>query len=1140
MKQFPPILLCLTLVSLLAIDTALGDTSFGAEIELVCPCTISSASSSSVETGFGVINRLEQQTGVLTLEVYAHTAASYRDADSPHLISETLLISVLPGSSSIEHSDRQLPLSLPMAGDYYVTLVLLEDGVVKDESRSEGLITFADNLAVDNRGTGLYFVGDPSISIAGSTLSLTLPGIGNGSLDDISMQVQVIATDTPRLVSTFEVVATRPGALAIEAAQQSGAENLNLDFTDPGPALPFYHVLVFSDEVVHLVHTVQSSESFNTLAFSTSEIDYLTDTDGDGVADANERLEGTDPVSAASTPGDSMVDVLAVYNSDVAALYGGDPGPRIDAVIAASNQALNDSGVAMSLRLVESAQLAYSSATSQAALLASAEDSLGVFSGLQTLRDNAEADLVVIFLADDEAGSCGLASQGGYPTQGHLARSEHISVSVLDAADCDDLTMMHGIGHNMGLNHSFDEDASGTFVWARGHGVSRTFATIMSSPVQYDIEARLPYFSNPDILLCELEPCGIDIGENEPANAVLALNITRFQVARFSDGATSTGGGGGSGGGGGGGPPPVTDDDADDDGVPDDEDAFPSDPEEFEDTDSDGVGNNADTDDDNDGMPDEFERANLLDPLFDDASEDPDMDNFTNLQEYLRGSDPQVADPASFCDDPGVEAPLAADSNLMFERRLSMANPGSNVVRQSFIRLLNPTSTEASIEVYGIDDAGSASRNPPVTLVLPAESARQVTVGDLELGNAMKGLSGSLCDLDGKWQLIFRADQPIEIAGFIRSVDGFLTGMSALAPEANGVHQLNFSNPARNPNQQSFVRITNLSDESGVVAIRGVDDAGQATANRVTFSLAANSSLQVTAEDLETGNAAKGLSGSFGQGVGKWRLTVSAEINIAVMSLMRAPGGFLTNLSSVVPRDSNDESVVLFVSPASEEDYESFIRVSNTSLSIANVTVNGIDDSGALAPNGEVRLVLAPGASKQMTATDLESGNSAKGLLGSLGDGEGRWRLAIAADQPIEVMSLIRTPDGFVTNMSAAKATVAGNASLIIMNPGSNPNQRSSLRLVNVSSQAGGVVITAIDDAGEPAPGGEVTFNLLAGEAISLTAAELEMGRADIAGALGDGAGKWRVIVSSDVALRLQSLLESPGGYVTNLTFDTD
>ncbi len=79
----------------------------------------------------------------------------------------------------------------------------------------------------------------------------------------------------------------------------------------------------------------------------------------------------------------------------------------------------------------------------------------------------------------------------------------------------------------------------------------------------------------------------------------------------------------------------------DGDGVPDDEDAFPNDPTEWDDTDSDGIGNNADTDDDDDTMPDGFETANGLDPLDPDA--DADGDGFTNLEEFRRRTDPQDA-----------------------------------------------------------------------------------------------------------------------------------------------------------------------------------------------------------------------------------------------------------------------------------------------------------------------------------------------------------------------------------------------------------------------------------------------------------------------------------------------------------------
>ncbi len=58
------------------------------------------------------------------------------------------------------------------------------------------------------------------------------------------------------------------------------------------------------------------------------------------------------------------------------------------------------------------------------------------------------------------------------------------------------------------------------------------------------------------------------------------------------------------------------------------------------DTDGDGDGNACDPDDDNDGMPDDWEIANFLDPLLDDAHDDADEDGYTNLEEYLEDTDP--------------------------------------------------------------------------------------------------------------------------------------------------------------------------------------------------------------------------------------------------------------------------------------------------------------------------------------------------------------------------------------------------------------------------------------------------------------------------------------------------------------------
>ena len=79
--------------------------------------------------------------------------------------------------------------------------------------------------------------------------------------------------------------------------------------------------------------------------------------------------------------------------------------------------------------------------------------------------------------------------------------------------------------------------------------------------------------------------------------------------------------------------------DIDHDGVINENDAFPFNPNEWLDTDHDGIGNNADKDDDNDGLSDALEKAHKLNPLnASDAQADFDHDGFSNAIEINAGT----------------------------------------------------------------------------------------------------------------------------------------------------------------------------------------------------------------------------------------------------------------------------------------------------------------------------------------------------------------------------------------------------------------------------------------------------------------------------------------------------------------------
>ena len=61
-----------------------------------------------------------------------------------------------------------------------------------------------------------------------------------------------------------------------------------------------------------------------------------------------------------------------------------------------------------------------------------------------------------------------------------------------------------------------------------------------------------------------------------------------------------------------------------------------------------------------------------------------------------------------------------------------------------------------------------------------------------------------------------------------------------------------------------------------------------------------------------------------------------------------------------------------------------------------------------------------------LTARQLEQGGS--GLSGRLGDGAGKWQLTVSASSPIQVMSLMRSTTGLLSNLSRGGGMVPAGA----------------------------------------------------------------------------------------------------------------
>ena len=573
--------------------------------------------------------------------------------------------------------------------------------------------------------------------------------------------------------------------------------------------------------------------------------------------------------------------------------------------------------------------------------------------------------------------------------------------------------------------------------------------------------------------------------------------------------------------------------DSDSDGVGDNADAFPSDGTETVDSDSDGVGDNADAfpsdatetvDSDSDGVGDN------ADAFPNDATEtaDSDMDGIgDNADEFPNDNDATNGGDACMVGDARDES----TSTLAVEKRISIANPGSNVNKQSLLRVVNDNDATTNVEIYGIDDGGARSRQGPISFSLAPNASTLITAQEIEGGRA--GFDSNLCDGEGKWQFRVRSDNPVEVMGLIRTPDLFMTGLNDVAPDVAGDRMLWFGNPASNVNRVTFLRIVSFSDESGTVTITGIDDAG-VDGGSVSFTLAPNASRQLTVQELENGTA--GLTGQLADGTGKWRFRVSSDLNIEALSLIRTADGFLSNLSGEVEA-TGDDRVIYFANPASNVAQQTFIRIVNNSDATDTVTISGIDDNGNIAPMGSVTFTLGAQQAKQLTIQELENGTNPD-LMGMLGDGEGRWRLTISAPAlDLRVQSLIRTESGFLTNLSRTIAEDAGVHRVWFFNPASNVNKVSSVRLVNNTNTQGSVTISGIDDAGNPGPNGDMTFNIMADGAMTITAVDLEDGNSELGlvNPIGNGTGKWRLTITSDVDLRVQSLLGTPG-FLSNLS----
>ena len=244
----------------------------------------------------------------------------------------------------------------------------------------------------------------------------------------------------------------------------------------------------------------------------------------------------------------------------------------------------------------------------------------------------------------------------------------------------------------------------------------------------------------------------------------------------------------------------------------------------------------------------------------------------------------------------------------------------SHSSQYSLLRIVNHSGEAGTVFIRAVDDAGNEHIDE--TRIQPWRTLH-FTSDDLENGHANKGLRG-IGRGTGDWILSIESElDRLEVLAYVRNADGSFASIHDAARRAGQWHLVPFFNPASNTKHVSKLRLIDdrrtalsddeSSDDGATVRIFGVDDLGKES-EEVSMSLRLGQAVTITAQQLE-GADPSSLTGTLGDGYGKWSLYISSDHPIIAMNLMES-GGRLTNLST-------SNSTALYGPPSDEASFAS-------------------------------------------------------------------------------------------------------------------------------------------------------------------------------------------------------------------------
>ncbi|MEM7114477.1 MAG: M12 family metallo-peptidase [Chloroflexota bacterium] len=234
-----------------------------------------------------------------------------------------------------------------------------------------------------------------------------------------------------------------------------------------------------------------------------------------------------------------VIDLLIAYTEDATDMQGSTSAIQalINGRVADMNHANENSGVDFEFNLVHVMETDYSETKDPSADLTRLYyTSDGYLDDVTDARNSYKADLVGVYVSETDTNACGIAYLGGDANEAHLG----LNVSALDHAlpqyTCNQYTLAHEFGHNMGNAHNRGSaGATGPFPYGYGfQDPDGDFRTIMGYNCPNGGCPRINYWSSPNITY-QGDPVGID-HDDDPDNSAdnaRSMNNTAVNVANY-------------------------------------------------------------------------------------------------------------------------------------------------------------------------------------------------------------------------------------------------------------------------------------------------------------------------------------------------------------------------------------------------------------------------------------------------------------------------------------------------------------------------------------------------------------------------------------------------------------------------------